>query len=286
MADTKECFIIMPLTMPETTVPIYRDGEEHFKHVLDCLFIPAIEKAGYRPKPPIARGADLIHAEIIKNLETADIVLCDMSTLNPNVFFEFGIRTAINKPVSVVKDDRTEKVPFDTGILNYHEYSSSIEPWLLGAEVNKLADHIKASAEGSEGENTLWRHFGLKSEAVAYKGETGTDAKLDYLTLQMDSLRKAMDTAYARGERVSPAGYEAHWEEKPLDMIVDHLVTHFPRGARLRSVASSEDAVVVGYSGELPNAEASHLAEGIWDRYTRRVRFEKRLEEPKSGRSG
>jgi len=45
----------------------------------------------------------LIHAEIIRNIENADLVLCDMSCLNPNVFFEFGIRTSLNKPVSVVK---------------------------------------------------------------------------------------------------------------------------------------------------------------------------------------
>jgi len=169
MPDKKKCFIIMPITTPEGMVDKYRDRDKHFSHVLDCLFVPSIEKAGFAPIPPMAKGSDLIQADIIGNLETSDLVLCDMSCLNPNVFFEFGIRTSLNKPVSVVKDELTEKVPFDTGILNYQEYKSSLNSWELQAEVTKLAEHVRVSGERSKGQNTLWRYFGMKSKAEAYK---------------------------------------------------------------------------------------------------------------------
>ncbi len=191
----KTCFIIMPITTPESVIESYRDQAEHFKHVLECLFKPAVQKAGYKSIPPKAKGADLIQAEIIKNLETSDIVLCDMSCLNPNVFFEFGIRTSLNKPVCIVKDELTTKVPFDTGIINHHEYQSSLEPWLLESEIKKLSDHIITSDERSQDQNTLWKYFGFKSEAVPFKGEEGVDAKLDYLTMQFDSLRSRLDSA-------------------------------------------------------------------------------------------
>ena len=92
------CFIIMPITVPESMAEIYRDGADHFKHVLDTLFIPAVEQAGFKAVKPTAKGDELIHGRIVKRLETAELVLCDMSTLNPNVFFEFGIRTSLNKP--------------------------------------------------------------------------------------------------------------------------------------------------------------------------------------------
>ena len=195
MSDKKECFIIMPITTPEPMIGKYRDGEEHFKHVLECLFKPAIEKAGYIPKPPIAKGSDLIHAEIIKNLETADIVLCDISCLNPNVFFEFGIRTSLNKPVCIVKDELTKTVPFDTGILNHKEYNSTLEPWHLENEINIISGHLTASLERSKGQNTLWKFFGFKSEASSYKAAGGPDSKLDYLTMQIESLRKTIEDA-------------------------------------------------------------------------------------------
>ena len=54
MGEEKECFIIMPIITPKHAIDNYRDGQEHFKHVLDCLFIPAVKEAGYKPIPPKA----------------------------------------------------------------------------------------------------------------------------------------------------------------------------------------------------------------------------------------
>lgn len=76
----------MPISTPESLTSTCANDNDHFSHVVDDLFRPAIEKAGLVAIPPIAESADLIYAEIIKNLEQADLVLCDMSTLNPNVF--------------------------------------------------------------------------------------------------------------------------------------------------------------------------------------------------------
>src|ERR1035441_5058521 len=104
------CFIIMPISTPADMLPLYSNDADHFKHVLERLFIPAVKKAGLEPIPPKSRGSDIIHAKIIKSLETAELVLCDISTLNPNVFFELGVRTALNNPVCYVKDDATARI--------------------------------------------------------------------------------------------------------------------------------------------------------------------------------
>jgi hypothetical protein len=81
----------------------YGGDEGHFQHVLDCLFVPAVKQAGLTPVPPTAEGAEIIQGRIIGKLERAELVLCDMSGLNANVFFELGIRTALNRPVCLVK---------------------------------------------------------------------------------------------------------------------------------------------------------------------------------------
>src|SRR5262245_30404025 len=106
-----QCFIIMPISTPKLLLPAYRGDENHFLHVLDHLFVPAIEKAGLSPVSPRVIGGDVIHATIVKNIEQSDLVLCDMSSLNPNVFFELGIRTAVDKPACMVVDDITTDVP-------------------------------------------------------------------------------------------------------------------------------------------------------------------------------
>ena len=255
----------MPIKTPESFVENYRDGVEHFKHVLDCLFIPSIKIAGYKHISPIAKGSDLIHAEIIRNLEISEIVLCDMSCLNPNVFFEFGIRTSLNKPVCVVKDELTKTVPFDTGILNYHEYTSSLDPWKIDKEISKLSDHLTTSQERSKGENTLWRHFGFRAKAQPYEGETGTDAKLDLLNFQMDALYQKVDSI--KEMRITSAV-----DKKRSDYIIDNIYTliqnELPKDTSLTSLSvDKENKVLAKYKGHLPLSTQERIRLFAYDMY-------------------
>lgn len=174
----KKCFIIMPVSTPHELVSEYNDDSEHFLNVMEQLFIPAIKEAGFEPIRPITKGSDIIHGHIISNLESSDLVLCDMSTKNPNVFFEFGIRTALNKPICLVKDDLLKKVPFDTASNNYHEYSSDIRKWIFERE--RLVKHIKDSFSESDNCNSLWKYFGNKTqskEAIYQSKETIEQSK-------------------------------------------------------------------------------------------------------------
>lgn len=161
----KKCFIIMPVTTPPELVSVYKDDSQHFLHVMEHLFIPAIKEAGFEPILPITKGSDIIHGHIISNLESSDLVLCDISTNNPNVFFEFGIRTALNKPICVVKDRFVEKVPFDVVPINYHVYSPDLSTWELENEIVKLAKHVKNSFSENENCNPLWKYFGTRAQS-------------------------------------------------------------------------------------------------------------------------
>jgi len=184
----KICFIIMPVTTPEHTILEYGD-DEHFKHVMNCLFIPALKKARFTAIKPITTGSNIIHEHIISQLISADLVLCDMSTQNPNVFFELGIRTALNKPVCLVKDELFEKVPFDTSLINYHTYSSNLRIDLVVYEIEKLARHIENSFNQSNNSNTLWKTFGLQYNAKPPE-KLDASEKLDLLNIKLDTLIK------------------------------------------------------------------------------------------------
>ena len=194
------CFVIMPITTPSLFLSEYNDDDRHFMHVLDHLFIPAIKNIKYSPITPIMKGADLIHAEIIKNLGEADLVLCDMSILNPNVFFELGIRTALDKPVCLVKDSRTKKVPFDTSIINYHTYNHELHPWNLKDEIPKLESHLTESIENSNQQNTLWRYFGLTQPGNYEQGSFSVEEKLDFLIKEVAALEASSINTVNEGE--------------------------------------------------------------------------------------
>lgn len=188
--DSNTCFIIMPITTPKSVVELYKGDKDHFEHVLHHLHIPAVETAGFDPIPPIAKGSDMIHKEIINNLETADLVLCDISMLNPNVFFELGVRTSLNKPVCLVKDEHIDNIPFDAGPINHLNYRSALHGWELQEDVSAIAQHAKDSFERSDGQNTLWRVLGMKSNAKPYERKMGVEGKIDELLFQIDEIRE------------------------------------------------------------------------------------------------
>jgi hypothetical protein len=183
----KNCFIIMPITTPNDWIPRYRNDLLHFNHVLNHLFIPAIKVASLEPLKPIAEGADNIPAGIIKNLESSDLVLCDFSTFNPNVFFELGIRTALDKPVCMVKDELTPKIPFDVSTINCQDYKSTLEHWDMEKEIEKLATHIKLSLERSNNENPLWKYYGIRSVAKPTKSGSELD-KVDLILKKIENM--------------------------------------------------------------------------------------------------
>ncbi|WIB77020.1 hypothetical protein DEJ28_15390 [Curtobacterium sp. MCPF17_002] len=209
MTDVEQsCFIAMPISTSSAAADLYGDPD-HFVHVLEHLLVPAVESAGYRAIRPAAVGSDLIHAEIIRNIGSADLVLCDATSLNANVFFELGIRTALNKPVSIIRDSLTPVLPFDTGVLNTHTYDSSLAPWLLNDEIEKIANHVQVSADRAAGQNGLWKYFGLEVSAQEVPRDRG-DPVLDRLDLLLSEVR----------------GARSHREEPPSPSLADLL----PRG--------------------------------------------------------
>ena len=230
-----KCFIIMPISTPDFAIPKYNGDADHFKHVLDHLFVPALTDAGFEPIPPVCEGAELIQAAIIERLVESDFVLCDMSCLNPNVFFELGIRTALNKPMCLVKDDTTDSVPFDTNIINNHTYRSALNTWELAADVERLSTHAKETLSRGDDGNSMWKYFGLSATAQpATDAQPGDDLK--YLSLQMEAMRKQVadlaDASRDNARNVDPLAAK-------LQLIAGYAARH---GAKEFALRSSDDA--------------------------------------------
>jgi hypothetical protein len=116
-----------------------------------------------------------------------------MSILNPNVFFELGIRTALNKPACLITDDITAEIPFDTTIINNHTYSRSLSPWTIEKEIDRLTQHIENSLTKSNGFNSLWKYFSLSATAHPTEKTLGVEGKIDYLNMQMEALRSLVE---------------------------------------------------------------------------------------------
>jgi hypothetical protein len=108
------CGIVMPISALDGC------AEGHWSDVHEILD-EAIEDAGFEGN--LVSDADesgIIQKRIIQNLYENPIVVCDVSGKNPNVMFELGLRLAFDKPVIIVKDDKTT-YSFDTAPIEHVE---------------------------------------------------------------------------------------------------------------------------------------------------------------------
>lgn len=85
----KTCFVMMPVS----DVDGCRPG--HFREVYEGLIAPAVTDAGYECTLATSKSsAHMIQLDVVTKVVTADLCICDLSTNNPNVLFEYGIRQA------------------------------------------------------------------------------------------------------------------------------------------------------------------------------------------------
>jgi hypothetical protein len=203
--SARTCFVAMPITTSDAYAEKVGGDRDHFKHVLDHLFKPALQAAGLKVIPPAASGSEMIQGGIIRNLEKADYVLCDLSDLNPNVFFELGIRTSLDRPVMHVRDNLTGRIPFDIAAINTHSYNSSLTPWQLDSEIQRLTAFITEVINSEKPGNEMWHYFGLtKRGEPATAGDDPTQAKLDLIIQEMSKQGRIADrtaTVEAGSER-------------------------------------------------------------------------------------
>jgi hypothetical protein len=64
--------------------------------VFKFIISPVCKEKGFEPtRSDKSYAVDKIDQSIITQLETADLVIADLSGHNPNAFFELGYRTAL-----------------------------------------------------------------------------------------------------------------------------------------------------------------------------------------------
>ncbi len=180
-----KCFIIMPITTPAEWAHHYGNDPDHFSNVIEYLFIPAIKAANMEPIPPSSEASQIIHSDIISKLASSEMVLCDISSLNSNVFFELGVRTALNKPVCLVKDDVTTNIPFDTIPIQYETYRSALTVMHHENDLKRISDHLIRTQDKNSNYNAMWKAFGI-SQTASPPEPSSIEEKLDFLIQRSD----------------------------------------------------------------------------------------------------
>ncbi|MDM1022056.1 hypothetical protein QSV37_17430 [Acinetobacter sp. VNK23] len=150
------CGIIMPIA---TMSPEYPESHwTDIRHIIDT----AIKRAGFIPRiVSDSEDSTIIHKSIINNIYNDPIIVCDVSNKNANVMFELGMRLAFNKPVVIIKDDKTG-YSFDTSNIQHLGYRKDLRHNTVEKFIDDLAAKIKATydAPNQEGYQPFLSHFG------------------------------------------------------------------------------------------------------------------------------
>jgi len=220
--ENKDCFIIMPISDTEG----YDNG--HFSHVYNDIIKPAVEMTGFTPRrADEVKETNFIHLDILKKLIDAPIAICDLSTRNPNVLFELGIRQAFDKPVVLIQEKGTPKI-FDIGPLRYLEYSKEMKyhDVLKTQQDLKTAIEATKAAEGEHGNiNSIVRLMALGSPATIpnLEGSNKEALALDVLQTQLNDMRKMIEISMIEGKRNNRKGSLASIEYERITNKLERL---------------------------------------------------------------
>lgn len=133
-----KCFIVTPIGNENSDTRRAADG------VIDAVVIPVLQSLGFlETNISVAHrisNPGSINKQVIKRIIEDDLVIANLTNLNPNVMYELAVRHAVRKPVIQICEDGT-KLPFDIIEERTLFYSND----MLG--VIQLQDKLKTTVE-------------------------------------------------------------------------------------------------------------------------------------------
>lgn len=201
----KTCFVMMPISDVEG----YPIG--HFAEVYKQLIEPAVRGAGYECSLATStNSAHLIQLDVVTKVATADLCICDMSTNNPNVLFEYGIRQAFDKPTVLVRDNITSRI-FDVNGFRDITYDHTLRIANILSARGHITKAIEETIEGSANGGQIFslvKLMQLTKAAIPASDLSPDDARFALLERKLDAIShmvSASRTPGNSGKKVIPA---------------------------------------------------------------------------------
>lgn len=173
MSETKErCFVMMPFS----DVDDY--PKDHFTKVYEQIIAPAIKDAGYEPyRVDENKISDSIIEKIFDGIQNCEMALCDLSSRNPNVLYELGLRQAYDKPVVLIQDNVTDRIFDVSGISTVPYNRERLYEHVLDAQ-KRISEAIKATRDGKG--NSVVKIVQARSAEIS-RDEISRDDKIEIL---------------------------------------------------------------------------------------------------------
>ncbi|MFT8557952.1 MAG: hypothetical protein ABF991_14940 [Liquorilactobacillus hordei] len=172
--------VVAPISDASESNPIY--SEKHWREVLKL-----VKDSTSMPLDLVSESDDagIIISKIVSNLANMDLIICDVSSKNPNVMFELGLRLAFDKPIILIKDELTD-YSFDTSPIKHLNYPSNLNYVESRGFQKDLKKKIDSIQQGNE--DSYLSHFKIQKVAKTLPEEEISEVQA--LHLEIEQLSK------------------------------------------------------------------------------------------------
>ncbi len=184
MQDTqtgkKKCFVIAPIGSIGSST---RRGTEG---LINSVIRPCLEMEFEVIAPHEIAVPGSITNQIIELLLNADLVVANLTELNPNVMYELAVRHAVRKPVVVVAE-RNTILPFDI----YIERTVFFDNDMKGVQElrDELEEVVKVAMEDDSSDNPIYR---VAKEKIIKESLGKDDSASSYILDRLDKLESSI----------------------------------------------------------------------------------------------
>lgn len=219
--DERFCFVLSPIGSPTSEARRRANG------IIDEIIQPAlpdfrVERADHDKAPGI------VTERIVENVLDADLVVADLTNVNPNVMYELAVRHATGEPFVQMMEQGGE-LPFDIGDVNTVFFTNDL-PGRREA-IENLKEAAESALEEGDVRNPIQR-------TVQFRGlvaEEGSEEEVLIETVrdvrsQMSELRALVSQDAGH----SPPGVQYHMP--PYDLEVSRKMS----GSGLRCAVCSK----------------------------------------------
>ncbi len=257
----KKCFIITPIGDDGSEIRRKTDG------VIASVIRPVLTKSNYECEAAHeVSDTGSITRLVVKRILTDDLVVANLTGLNPNVMYELAIRHAARQPIITLAEKGT-KLPFDIVDQRTIFYVDD----MAGSEKLKedFADAISSAEKQEDIDNPIvdaLRDFQIERALEESKDEPAVLSK--YILEELRALRNAINKSAPQtsGRTIlKQHGYCIDFEgsEKKAQSFCRLLSSNLAllEEPRLRSLRQGEYSVRIFVSEAVPNSVLAELAE-------------------------